>query len=143
MINLFEVKRNENYMNIIILVIRLSIAILMISHGLPKLNTLLAGGDIQFPDPLGVGKTVSLTLAVFAEIICSFFLFIGLATRLATIPLIITMLIAVFVVHGADPMDVKEMGILYLLFYVLLLVTGSGKFSVDYLISKKNRYRAF
>ena len=140
MINLFEIKRNENYLSIIILVIRVLIASLMISHGLSKLNMLLAEGDIQFPDPLGVGKTASLTLAVFAEVICSFFIFLGLATRLATLPLIITMLIAVFVIHSADPIDVKELGILYLLFYVLLLVTGSGKFSIDYLISKKNRY---
>ncbi|WP_456313453.1 DoxX family protein [Pseudomonas shirazensis] len=140
MINLFEIKRKENYLNIIILVIRIFIATLMISHGLPKLNTLLAGGEIQFPDPLGVGNTASLTLAVFAEVICSFFIFIGLATRLATLPLIITMLVAVLIIHGADPMDAKEMGILYLLFYVLLLVTGSGKFSIDNLISKKSRY---
>lgn len=127
-------------MSVIILVIRISIATLMISHGLSKLNILIAGGEIQFPDPLGVGKTASLTLAVFAEVLCSFFLFIGLATRLATLPLIITMLVAIFVIHGADPIDVKEMAILYLLFYVLLLVTGSGKFSIDFLISKKNRY---
>jgi len=140
MINLFEIKRNENYLSIIILIIRILIATLMISHGLSKLNMLIAGGQIDFPDPLGVGKTASLSLAVFAEVICSFFIFIGLATRLATLPLIITMLVAVFVIHGADPIDVKEMGILYLLFYVLLLVTGSGKFSVDNLISKKNRY---
>lgn len=140
MINLFETKRNENYVNIIILVIRISIATLMISHGLSKLNMLFAGGEFQFPDPIGVGKTASLALAVFAEVVCSFLILIGLATRLATLPLIITMLVAVFVIHGADPIDVKELGILYLLFYVLLLVTGSGKFSVDYLISKKNRY---
>ncbi|KIO52344.1 DoxX family protein [Flavobacterium hibernum] len=140
MINLFETKRNENYLSIVILVIRISIAGLMISHGLSKLNMLFAGGEIDFPDPIGVGKTASLTLAVFAEVVCSFLLFIGLATRLATLPLIITMLVAVFIIHGADPIDVKEMGILYLLFYILLLVTGSGKFSIDYLISKKNRY---
>lgn len=140
MIKLFQVKRNENNLSLIILVIRLSIATLMIFHGLPKLNTLLAGGEIQFPDPLGVGSTFSLCLTVFAEVVCSFFIAIGLGTRLASIPLLITMLVAVFVIHGADPIDVKEMGILYLLFYLLLLVTGSGKFSLDSLISKKNRF---
>lgn len=137
MIELFKIKRNENYLDVIILLIRLSIAVLMIIHGLPKLNKLLAGGEIQFPDPLGVGITVSLVLAVFAEVVCSFLIAIGLATRLASIPLIITMCIAVFIVHASDPIDVKELGILYLLFYLLLIVTGSGKFSVDYLITKK------
>ncbi|KIA98252.1 MULTISPECIES: DoxX family protein [unclassified Flavobacterium] len=137
---LFQVKRSENKVDFIILIIRLSIATLMIFHGLPKLNTLLAGGEIQFPDPLGVGSTFSLGLAVFAEVVCSFLIAIGLATRLASIPLIITMLVAVFVVHGADPIDVKEMAILYLLFYLLLFVTGSGKFSIDNFISKKSRF---
>lgn len=140
MIRLFQTKRNENYLNLIILIIRLSIAILMIFHGLPKLNKLLAGGEIQFPDPLGVGSSISLGLAVFSEVICSLFIAIGLATRLASVPLIITMFVAVFVVHGADPIDVKEMAILYLLFYLLLLVTGSGKFSVDNLISKNQSF---
>lgn len=136
MIRLFQVKRNENNLSLILLIIRLSIATLMIFHGLPKLNKLLAGGEIQFPDPLGVGTSVSLGLAIFAEIICSLLISIGLATRLALIPLIITMFVAIFVVHAADPIDVKEMAILYLLFYLLLFITGSGKFSVDQLISK-------
>ncbi len=137
MIKLFSIKRNENNLSFIILIIRLSIATLMIFHGLPKLEKLLAGGEIQFPDPLGVGSSISLSLTVFAEIICSVLIAIGLVTRLASIPLIVTMLVAVFVIHGVDPIDVKEMAILYLLFYLLLFVTGSGKFSVDYLISKK------
>ncbi|MBF7091039.1 DoxX family protein [Flavobacterium sp. ALJ2] len=137
---LFQIKRNENSVDFIILIIRLSIATLMLFHGLPKLNTLLAGGEIQFPDPLGVGSAFSLALAVFAEVICSFLIAIGLATRLASIPLIVTMLVAVFVVHGADPIDVKEMATLYLLFYLLLFVTGSGKFSIDNFIAKKNRF---
>lgn len=136
MIRLFQVRRNENNLSLILLIIRLSIATLMIFHGLPKLNKLLAGGEIQFPDPLGVGTSVSLGLAIFAEIICSLLISIGLATRLALIPLIITMFVAIFVVHAADPIDVKEMAILYLLFYLLLFITGSGKFSVDQLISK-------
>jgi putative oxidoreductase len=137
---LFQIKRNENNVDFIILIIRLSIATLMIFHGLPKLNTLLGGGEIQFPDPLGVGNTLSLGLAVFAEVVCSFLIAIGLGTRLASIPLIITMVVAVFVIHGADPIDVKETAILYLLFYFLLFVTGSGKFSIDNFISKKSRF---
>lgn len=137
MIRLFQVKRNENKLSFILLIIRLSIATLMIFHGLPKLNTLLAGGEIKFPDPLGIGNYFSLVLAVFAEIVCSVLIAIGLATRLASIPLVITMVVAVFVVHSADPIDVKEMAILYLLFYLLLFISGSGKFSIDYLVSKK------
>ena len=60
----------------------------------------------------------------------------GLGTRLATIPLIITMLVAVFIVYGAAGFDKKEMGLLFLLVYVFLLVCGPGKYSIDHLISR-------
>lgn len=134
---LFHTGTNDNYLNITILIVRLIVASLMITHGLPKLNTLLAGGDIHFPDPIGLGPVLSLVLVVFAEFFCSILIGIGLGTRLASIPLIITMIVVVFVVHVVDPIGKKEMALLYLAFYLLLLVTGSRKFSVDYLISRK------
>ena len=49
------------------------------------------------------------------------------------------MFFAVFVIHGADGFDNQELGGLYLLIYVLLLVTGSGKYSVDHFIYKNTR----
>lgn len=134
---LFNTGTNEDYLNMVILIVRLTVAALMITHGLPKLNTLLAGGEIHFPDPIGLGPILSLVLVVFAEFFCSVLIGIGLGTRLASIPLIITMLVAAFIAHAADPIGKKEMALLYLAFYLLLLVTGSRKFSVDYLITRK------
>jgi putative oxidoreductase len=58
---------------------------------------------------------------------------------LATIPLIITMSVAAFVAHGADPFGKKELALLYLVIYLFLLFAGSGKFSIDYLISRKSK----
>ena len=85
---LFQTGTREESLNIVILFVRISIAALMISHGLPKLSKLLAGGEIQFGDPIGLGPTLSLILVVFSEIICSVCIGIGLGTRLASIPLI-------------------------------------------------------
>jgi len=134
---LFQTDKREDYLNITLLLMRLSIAAMMITHGYPKLVKLLAGGEIQFSDPIGLGPSLSLALVVFAEFFCSIFIAIGLGTRLASIPLIITMLVAAFIAHAADPFGQKEKALLYLLVYLTLLVVGSGKFSFDYLIAKK------
>jgi len=80
---LFNTETNEGFLNLIILIVRLSVAALMITHGLPKLSKLLAGGEIQFADPFGLGPALSLVLVVFAEFFCSILIGIGLGTRLA------------------------------------------------------------
>ena len=76
-------------------------------------------------------------LTIFAEVICSVFILIGLGTRFAVMPLIITMLVAVLLIHSADPFAKQEPGIHYLILYVILFITGSGKYSVDYLLQRK------
>lgn len=109
----------------------------MITHGLPKMEKLMAGGEISFYDPFGFGDPFALALAVFAEVICASLLIIGLLTRPAAIFLVITMAVAAFMAHAGDPFGKKEMSLLYLLIYVTVLVTGAGRFSIDYLISGK------
>jgi putative oxidoreductase len=136
---LFQTGIKEEYLNLILLVLRISLAVLMIRHGFPKLTKLLEGGEIQFGNPIGLGPGISLGLAVFAEFFCSILVGIGLGTRLASIPLMITMGVAAFISHGADPFERKELAIMYLLFYLVLLVMGSGKYSIDYFLTRKNR----
>jgi putative oxidoreductase len=134
---LFQIETREEYLNILVLLLRISIAALMIKHGLPKLEKLLAGGEIHFANPIGLGPTISLILVVFSEIVCSILIGIGLGTRLASIPLMFTMFVAAFITHGADPFGKKEMALLYLLFYLALFVIGSRKYSIDYLLLKR------
>lgn len=135
---LFNTNYNHRSLDIVLLILRVSIALLMLAHGIPKLNMLLAGGPFKFADPIGVGETASLVLAVFAEVLCSLLLLLGLAVRLATVPLIITMLVAVFIVHGKDGLEQQEQGLQYLLAYLVLLFAGGGAISVDKLISRNN-----
>jgi putative oxidoreductase len=124
-------------MDFVLLIVRIAVAAFMLTHGYPKLMKLLAGGEIQFANPFGLGMYFSLVLAVFAEFFCSILVGLGIGTRLAAIPLIITMSVAAFIAHGSDPFGRKELALLYLVVFVFLLFTGSGKFSVDYFISKK------
>ena len=133
---LFNTNYNHGSLNLMFLLLRVAIGAFMLTHGYGKLQMAMAGGEIQFMDPFGLGQAASLYLAVFAEFFCSIFLIFGFATRLAVIPLIITMLVAVLVAHGNDPFEKKEMALHYLLVYVVILVCGAGKFSVDYFISR-------
>jgi putative oxidoreductase len=49
------------------------------------------------------------------------------------------MIIAAFVVHVADPFEKREMSLIYLSVYLLLIAFGPGKISVDYMIEKRKR----
>jgi putative oxidoreductase len=128
---------NKNILDIWLLLLRFSIGVAMLTHGLPKLGMLFSGDEVMFIDPLGLGMTISLILVVFAEFFCSILLIVGFGTRLSSIVLIFTMFIAVFVFHAGDPFVKKELGLIYMLIYINILVLGAGKFSVDKLISKR------
>jgi putative oxidoreductase len=110
----------------------------MLFHGLPKLNMFTSGSEIRFADPFGLGPKVTLGFAVFAEVICSIFIILGLGTRLASIPLIITMAIAAFYTHANDSFATKEKSIGFMLVFIMLLVFGSGRYSIDRLVTKTN-----
>lgn len=114
-----------------LLLLRFTAGGLMLTHGIPKLVKLFDGNPIAFGDPLGLGPEVSLALAVFAEVLCAILILLGWATRLATIPLIVTMFIAFFIVHGSDSFQSKELSLFYLLVYLVLLLTGGGSYSID------------
>lgn len=125
--------------DIVLLVVRVFVGFAMLSHGFPKLQMLLAGGKIEFFDFMGLGPQVSLILTVFAEFVCSILLILGLFTRVSLGFLIFTMIIAAFVVHGADPFEKREMSLVYLSVYLLLMVIGAGKVSVDHMIERRKR----
>jgi len=120
------------------LILRLGFGGFLLVHGIGKVKQLIAGDEIQFPDPLGISPLFSLTLVAFAEFLCSIFVIIGLKTRLATIPIIVTMLVAAFVFHWNDPFHNKEFPLLFAIGFTSLLFLGSGRFSIDGVISEKD-----
>ena len=120
-----------------ILLLRIFIGLLMITHGWGKLSNFeaFAGG---FPDPIGIGSKLSLMLAIGAELFASVFLILGLLTRLSAVPLAFTMGVAFFVVHAADPFQTKELALVYLGAYIYLFLVGPGKYSLDRMLFKKH-----
>lgn len=114
-----------------LLILRVAFGLGMMVHGIQKVNNFETLSQV-FPDPLGVGPAMSLSLAIFAELFCSILLVVGLFTPLALVPLGITMLVAIFVAHGGDPWSKKELAFTYLSVYAALLASGPGKLSLDY-----------
>lgn len=136
--SLFYTGTYSKNINLLLLLVRLIVGAFMLTHGWGKFLKLIGDGTITFADPLGLGETASLVLTVFAEVFCSILIILGLTTRLAAIPSLITMLVAAFIVHANDGFGKQELALLYGTIYLVIAVLGAGKYSLDYLIFKRN-----
>ena len=153
-----EAERTEVSASIGLLLLRLGIGGYLITHGWGKLQMLLAGGAEKFGDPIGLGSTLSLLLVTTSEFLCALLIVLGLATRLAAVPVVITMAVAAFVIHAGDPWTMeaaanaffsgasktwfsKEPALLYLIPFLSLVFTGGGKISLDGLIAMRRNQR--
>ncbi len=105
-------------------------AIMAFVHGLPKLQNLL-NGNFEFPNPIGIGAAPSLFLTVIGEFVAPILIIIGFKTRIAAVPALITMLVAAFITHGADPFAKKELAVLFAVFFAVIFLVGPGKYSID------------
>ncbi|WP_460538209.1 DoxX family protein [Echinicola sediminis] len=123
-----------------LLILRLSTSAMMMTHGWAKIAN-FSEYLTKFPDPLGIGTAISLQLTIFAEFFCAVLLALGFMSRAVLIPMIITMIVAAFVIHSGDPLGDKELSLLYLTAFLTLFLTGPGAISMDAQILKKNRYR--
>ena len=134
---IFDTTTGNNKIDWGLLILRVGVGcFMMFGHGLGKLTSFSAKAD-TWADPIGLGPTLSLSLAIFAEFFCSIALICGVATRAAAVPLLITMLVAASIVHADDPWSKKEFALLYGWTFLTLIFAGAGKFSVDSMIAKK------
>jgi putative oxidoreductase len=132
---LLSIKYSAGAFSAAMLFLRLGIGFLMMAHGYDKLLRFSSLHN-TFLNFMGIGSTFSLTLVIFAEFFCSLFLVLGLFTRLSVLPLIITMCVALFQVHHGEVFGKGETDALFLTSYLVLLLLGPGRVSVDSLISK-------
>lgn len=132
---LFPSKPDGAVASTILLIVRIVFGVLLMNHGIEKWANYQELSAV-FPDPLGIGSPLSLGLAIFGEMACSMAFIIGFLYRLAMLPMIFTMGVAFFVVHGSDPFAVKELAFVYLVVFVLMYIAGPGKFAVDHWLSK-------
>jgi len=130
---LFIPSDDSDLTSMALLVARLWFGLAMLfNHGLDKFAHFK---DIvgNFPDPLGIGQEASLVLVVFAEVLGSLLLAVGLLTRVAAAMLVVDMFVAFLMVHKTALTGPQsgELAFLYLAGYVILCIAGGGLFSLD------------
>lgn len=117
-----------------LLVLRVGMgALLLFGHGWPKVAH-FAEWAPNFANPIGVGPDVSLALVVLAEVVCAALVIVGLATRLACVPIVIFMSVAMFIQLAHKPWADRELAAVFLVPFLALLFAGGGKYSLDALI---------
>jgi putative oxidoreductase len=109
---------------------------MMLTHGWPKLVDYSQKAS-SFADPLHIGNNISLGLVIFAEFFCSILVVVGLGTRFAAFPIMVTMFIVSFIINGSHPVADRELPILYLSAFTAILMLGAGSYSLDKAISGK------
>lgn len=133
--NILFSTQNKNTTDWAALILRVGFGALMIPmHGWAKFINfeVLQHEFINF---MGLGSTISLSLVIFAELFCSVLLILGLFTRLASIPLIITALV-IQNEHNWEFFGKYELGTAFLFAYIAILLLGPGKFSLDAVLKK-------
>ena len=121
--------------SVLLLVVRVFFGLLFLLHGYDKLMD-YASMPRFFADPFGLGSIISYWMVVFAEVVCSFALIFGILHRIVLLPMIFTMCTAFFVVHGSDAFAVKELSFIYLVVFLVLYITGPGRYSFDAAIGR-------
>lgn len=95
-------------------------------------------GSIGIPLP-----TLNAYMAATTEIIGVLFLVLGFATRIIAIPLIVVMLVAIVTVHLPNGFSAGDNGyeipLYYMMFLLIFLTHGAGKFSLDYIMFEKHK----
>ncbi len=131
---LFSIKYTASAVNVAMLVLRVSLGTLMIfTHGYQKITHFSTTAQ-RIPNLLGMGSTVNTTLIIFAEFFCALFIVLGLFTRLACLPLIIAMGVALYKAHHMDVFGQGLLASLFLIGFFTVLLIGPGKISVDGMI---------
>ena len=132
---LFPQYCREKVVSLLILALRVFFGVLFFTHGLDKMINFNALSE-TYPSVLGFGSYMTLMVSIFCEFACSLFLIAGLMERIVLLPMIASMAVAFFDIHdGMFPEG--ELSLIYLILFVVLLLTGPGRYSVDYLIDMK------
>lgn len=130
-----------------LLAMRAMVGVVFFFHGSQKLFAWFGGpgmhGTADFMATMGIPLPhVSAVLVGATEFFGGLALLVGLATRLVTVPMIFSMLVAVFVVHR-HAFSAQQGGMEYPLTLAVVLfglgLTGAGRFSVTALLPGRER----
>ena len=126
-----------------LLLIRVIVGVVFLFHGSQKMFGLFDGSGLAgfagFLDQLAIPQpAVAAVLASSAELIGGILLVLGYGTRIAVLPMIVTMGVAIFSVH-AGAFSLVANGMEYALVLAIVLAglgcTGPGRFSLSWLLN--------
>lgn len=118
-----------------LLLLRLFSGLFMLYYGWDKLMHFEEKAGYWI-DPFHIGSSASLSLTILAELICPVFIALGLFTRVALIPAVINMIIAILIGHAGQPFMEREHAFSFLIPYLVIFLAGPGRYSVDSLLKK-------
>lgn len=90
---------------------------------------------------IGLPASFEFNLVVFSQFICGILIVLGLLTRLAAIPIFITMAVAFLIAHKGMPFFQKELPFVYGLLCIAAFILGSGRYSLDNFLQKRKASR--
>jgi putative oxidoreductase len=94
-------------------------------HGLPKL--LHYSDQLKLiEDPFHLGAPITLLLAIFTEVLCPLLIIAGVWTRLACLPILAVLVIALLVVHPEWTLFEGQFGWLLMIIFTSILIAGPG-----------------
>lgn len=141
---LFDCGTRDATASVGILALRVMIGLMMlIGHGIPKIQEYSTRKDLFYvPDffPLKfLSPPLSLMACIAAEAGAAVLIILGLATRPAAFVLGFAMVVVAFGFHGSAPWfvkpptvtDAKELGLLYLIPMIAIILSGAGAYSID------------
>jgi putative oxidoreductase len=133
---IFYSDTGSDFNNFALLVFRVLMSLEMVRvHGLKKLNS--GGGEAEtLPNPLRLPAKLNQFIAGLSDLVAPLFVALGLATRVATLPILAVTLTGYLVVHRRDPLSVRDVSYIYSLGYLYVFLVGAGTFSADYYVSR-------
>lgn len=131
----------EYFKSIVLFIARILIAYGFYEPAMSKWNDI--GSVAGWFSSMGVPfPTVNAYMAATTEIVGVGLLVLGLFTRLISLPLIVIMLVAIFTVHLDNGFSAGvngfEIPLYYMVFLMIFVSHGAGKFSLDNIFFKKD-----
>lgn len=99
-------------------------------HGLPKLLDYSAQLQ-RIEDPFRLGANLTLMLAIFAEVLCPLLIVAGVAVRLACLPILAVLLVALLVVHPQWSLAEGQFAWLLLILFSSIFIAGPGRLALN------------
>ncbi|MEM5310152.1 DoxX family protein [Paraburkholderia sp. JHI869] len=122
-----------------LLFLRVSASLLvLLVHGLPKaLHMKSQLGEIE--DPLHLGTAFTLGFAIFAEVVCPVLMILGIATRLAAVPILVVTVVALVLVHPDWTLAQGQFAWMLLILFGTVALGGAGRYRLALRASARTR----